>query len=307
MNGGVGVTPTQNGYYTSYPNTMCFGGDLTSYSSLFTTPASCQRLCDATPGCVGAVYGSCPSGNTCYDVNYYYYGYGGYNACWLKDSSLDPANCMYSDPVTGYFGAVTTYAKPDSQKTAIQTLFASSTVTMSMFITTTQSNVALMSLGCSTSPGTVVGAFVLYIDDTGHIGFGEASDTLGGFGLYGTGTRIVNNGHRTHVAFVKTAGDGKTYGSVGKFYVNGTYAGTMNSFLKTPRPTYNNVQFVLGNEYCGLFAGIPFNGTMQDVMMFQNAFNAIQVSVNTRHVHDHDPNSSVTAASVASTHTSHHS
>ena len=276
MNGGVGVPSTQNGYYTSHPNYVCYGGDLSSYSSKFTTPASCQRLCDATQGCVGVNYASCPSGGTCYDLNIMpYYD----NACWLK-SSIDFANCMYSDPSTSYYGAVTGYVKPDSHKIVPGTLFASSSVTMSMFITTKQANVALMSLGCSTSPGgTVAGAFILYIDDSGYLGFGEMSDTLGGFGLYGSGTKIVNNGHRTHVAFVKSAGDGLTYGSVGKFYVNGTYAGTMNSFIKTAIPTYNDVQFVLGNEYCGFFGGIPFNGTMQDVMMFSSAFSAYQVGI----------------------------
>ena len=277
INGGVGAPSTQTGYYTAYPNTMCFYNDLTSYSSPFATPASCQRLCDATPGCVGVIYGSCPTGNTCYDVNYYYYGYNGYKACWLKNA-VDPASCSFSDPMTGYFGVVTAYAKPASHNIVQDTLFASSTVTISMFITTTQSNVALMSLGCSTTPGTVQGAFILYIDDSGYIGFGEMSDSLG-FGLYGSGTKTVNNGHRTHVAFVKSVGDGTNHGSVGTFYVNGSYAGTMYSFIKTAISAYTDVQLVLGNEYCGFFGGVPFNGTMQDVMMFPSSFNADQVGI----------------------------
>jgi hypothetical protein len=208
---------------------------------------------------------SCPSGMTCYYDQYRTTWTDTY--CTLK-AYIDPYMLNTVDNYQGtYYGEWNTYVKVTASASATMmsmglTSFYAWTMTVSTWIKTTDTGRSLISLGCVTDGSATTGsAFSLTIDDLGYLGFGEFSNDIG-VGLYGSSQMKVNNGYRTHVAFVKGPGSGMS-GSIGSFYVNGTLAGTLYSYSSMAISSYSDVQFVLGSDYCGIYGGATLTGEWQ--------------------------------------------
>ena len=240
------------------------GNTLPNYRSNVATDVSCQRLCDMTNGCVGVVFRSCPSGMTCYDQ----YGSTWSNTYCALKSYIDTSMLNWMDNYQGTYygewntGEWNTYVKvvEYTMGSSMYSTFYASTMTLSTWIKTTDAGRSLISLGCPADSSTAYGGvFSLTIDADGYLAFGEYAKGFG-MGIYGSSRLKVNNGQRTHVAFVKGPGVDGVYGSIGYFYVNGTLAGTLNSFSPYPIYSYSDEQFVLGGDYCGVAGGAVLRG-----------------------------------------------
>eukprot|EP01041_Mallomonas_annulata_P014571 gene14571-31007_t len=96
----------------------------------------------------------------------------------------------------------------------------SDAMTISLWINTTVSNTSsLVSLGRGRG-NTTNGQFMLYIDNSGRLGFWDYDH--GHYYCYNvTGNTVVTTGRRTHVSFVRSE-------TTGTFYVNGKIDGVMS-------------------------------------------------------------------------------